>query len=281
MPGSNMSDQLKDRVAVVTGAGRGIGRGIALILASRGAAVSVSDIDGEAAGTVASEIEAAGGRAHSGTVDVTDPVSINDWTASAISHFGAIDICVPNAGVIGAAGFTERRDYTADDWRLTWGVNVLGMVNTADAVMPHMKERNSGKIVNIASHGGRAPRGVQDPGRGSVQAPYSVSKAAAIQWTHHLAMELGRYNINVNVVCPGRLWTPMWESIALNHKALNPDLADLSAREIFDLTIDATMPLGRSQTPEDIGKAVAFLASDDAAEITGQALNVNGGAIMN
>ena len=82
-------------------------------------------------------------------------------------------------------------------------------------------------------------------------------------------------------VCPGRLWTPMWEAIALNHKALNPDVAHLSAREIFDLNIKATMPLGRPQTPEDIGKTVAFFASDDASEITGQALNVNGGAIMN
>jgi NAD(P)-dependent dehydrogenase (short-subunit alcohol dehydrogenase family) len=144
-----------------------------------------------------------------------------------------------------------------------------------------MKERRHGKIVNIASHGGRAPRGVKDPGRGTIQMPYSVSKAAAIQWTHQLAIELGPFNINVNAVCPGRLWTPMWEAIALNHKAQNPEFEDLSAREIFDANIKANMPLGRSQTPEDIGRAVAFFASEDASEITGQALNVNGGAIMN
>ena len=108
-----------------------------------------------------------------------------------------------------------------------------------------------------------------------------VSKAAAIQWTHWLAMSLGQFNINVNAVCPGRLWTPMWQAIAQNHKELNPDLADMDPREIFEMQIKGTMPLGREQTPEDIGKAVAFLASDDASEITGQALNVNGGAIMN
>ncbi len=281
MASTSMSEQLRGDVAVVTGAGRGIGRGIALVLASRGATVSVSDIDGDAAASVASEIEAAGGRSHSAAVDVTDPASISSWVDSTISEFDKVDICVANAGVIGAPGFAERRDYGPDDWRMTWGINVQGMVNTADAITPHMMERRHGKIINIASHGGRAPRGVPDPGRGNIQIPYGVSKAAAIQWTHLLAIQLGQYNINVNAVCPGRLWTPMWESIALNHRALTPELSDLSAREIFDINIRQSMPLGREQTPEDIGKAVAFLASEDAAQITGQALNVNGGAIMN
>lgn len=281
MASSGMSDQLAGSVAIVTGAGRGIGRGIALVLASRRAAVSVSDVDGDAAASVVSEIESNGGQALSAVVDVTEPSSISSWIDSTISELGKVDICVPNAGVIGAAKFNERKDYNADDWRLTWGINVQGIVNTTDAVVPHMKERKWGKIVTIASHGGREPRGVPDPGRGTVQIPYGVSKAAAIQLTHMLAIELGQYNINVNAVCPGRLWTPMWEAIALNHKALNPELADLSAREIFDRNIKATMPLGRAQTPEDIGNAVAFFASEDAAQITGQALNVNGGAIMN
>ncbi len=280
MPGTHMKDQLAGKVAIVTGAGRGIGRGIALVLASRGATVSVSDIDEQAAASVASEISDLGASSSSARVDVTDTGSIAAWVSQAIAEHGAIDICVPNAGVIGAAGFTERKDYSADDWSLTWGINVQGMVNTADAIAPHMKERRSGKIVNIASHGGRAPRGVAEPGRGTVQIPYGVSKAAAIQYTHHLAIELGQFNINVNAVCPGRLWTPMWESIAKNHAALSTDAKGLTPREIFDLNIKASMPLGREQTPEDIGKAVAFLASDDASEITGQALNVNGGAIM-
>jgi meso-butanediol dehydrogenase/(S,S)-butanediol dehydrogenase/diacetyl reductase len=281
MANSSMSTQLQGMTAAITGAGRGIGRGIALVLASRGAAVSLSDVDPASVQEVAAEIESAGGRAVSAKVDVTIQDSLNEWIAMSVKALGKVDICVPNAGVIGASGFNERKDYNNDDWRMTWDINVRGMINTADAIVPHMKERNFGKIVNIASHGGRAPRGVPEPGRGSVQMPYSVSKAAAIQWTHLLAIELGRFNINVNAVCPGRLWTPMWEAIALNHKALNPDVSHLSAREIFDRNIKATMPLGRPQTPEDIGKAVAFLASEDAAQITGQALNVNGGAIMN
>lgn len=144
-----------------------------------------------------------------------------------------------------------------------------------------MKARRSGKIVNITSHAGRAPRGVSPPGRGNVQSWYSVSKAAAIQWTHLLALELGAFNINLNAVRPGSLWTPMWEKIALNRKALSSEVSQLSAREIFDRNSDAMMPLGKEQTPADIGKAVAFLVSDDAAQISGQALNVNGGAVMN
>lgn len=98
---------------------------------------------------------------------------------------------------------------------------------------------------------------------------------------HHLARELGSFNINVNAVCPGTLWTEMWEQIAANHALVNPDLAELAPRGFFDRTVEASIPLQRGPTPKDVGKAVAFLTSDDASEITGQALNVNGGAVMN
>ena len=266
---------------MVTGGGRGIGRGISMILASRGAEVCVSDVDVSSAEQVAAEINEGGGNAFAAGGNVTDLDSISEVAQRAVNEFGKLDICVPNAGVIGGRDFNSRKDYIPEDWDMTWQVNVRGVVNTADAVADHMKERRYGKIVIIASHGGRQPRGVPDVGRGSAQGPYMVSKAAAIQWTHWLAMSLGQFNINVNAVCPGRLWTPMWQAIAENHKELNPDLADMTPREIFEMQIKGTMPLGREQTPEDIGKAVAFLASDDASEITGQALNVNGGGIMN
>ena len=141
-----------------------------------------------------------------------------------------------------------------------------------------MKSRRYGKIVNIASHGGRKPRG---PGKfGEALIPYQVSKAATIQWTHLLATMLGPYNVNVNAVCPGMLWTSMWQNIAQNMKKTNPDLAECTPREIFDRTIQDRMLLQREQTPEDVGKVVAFLASDDASEISGQAINVNGGALV-
>jgi len=270
--------QLQDKVAFITGAGRGIGVGIANVLVERGAAVAVCDLDGETAQETADVINAAGGTAIAGAVDVTDPDSLDHFADRTISELGGIDICVPNAGVIGGRGFSDRVDFNKQDWDMTFAVNVQGMTNTTDAVKEHMKEREQGKIVIIASHGGRKPQGVGDKGRGNAQHPYLVSKAAAIQYTHLLAQELGGYSINVNAVCPGRLWTAMWEAIAINHKELNPAFAELTPYEIFIDQIKATMPLGRPQTPEDIGKAVAFLASDDASEITGQALNVNGGA---
>ena len=276
-----MSRQLEGKVALITGAGRGIGEGIARIFVERGAQLALSDISESALAEVTSKITQSSENVLARECDVTDSNSVRDFVETAISHFGQIDICVPNAGVIGAAGFQDRQFYTDDDWELTYDVNVRGLVKTTDAVVPHMKDRQSGKIINIASHGGRAPRGIIDPRNGNVQAPYAVSKAAVIQWTHLLAIELGPFNINVNAVCPGRIWTPIWEKIALNHKNQNPLVSDLSPREIFDLNIKATMPLGTEQTPEDIGKAVAFLASDDASQITGQALNVNGGAVLN
>lgn len=265
---------------MITGAGRGIGVGIANVLVSRGAAVAVCDLDGAAARETADAINADGGKAIAGAVDVTDPGSLEHFAGRTISELGAIDICVPNAGVIGGPGFAERKDFTKQDWDMTFGVNVLGLTNTTEAVKEHMKDRMQGKIVVIASHGGRKPRGIGDKGRGTSQQPYLVSKAAAIQFTHLLAIELGPFNINVNAVCPGRLWTPMWEAIAINHKELNPDYAEMTPHEIFLDQIKATMPLGRPQTPEDIGKTVAFLASDESSEITGQAINVNGGAAM-
>ena len=277
----NTSQQLSGMSALVTGGGRGIGRGISSVLAERGASVCVSDLDEVGAQETAEAIRNNGGAALSIKGDVTNMESMSDNVDAAIAEYGKLDICVANAGVLGGAGINERKDYVPQDWDMTWDVNVRGVVNTTDAVSEHMKARMYGKIVIIASHGGREPRGVPDTGRGNAQGPYMVSKAAAIQWTHYLAMQLGGFNINVNAVCPGRLWTPMWQAIAENHQQLNPDLADYTPREIFDMQVKTSMPLGREQTPEDIGKAVAFLASEDAAQITGQALNVNGGAIMN
>ncbi len=127
-------------------------------------------------------------------------------------------------------------------------------------------------IVNIASQGGR-----QGMAGG---AAYGASKAAVIHLTQSYALDLAPFNINVNAVCPGTLWTPMWERIARRIKRNDPSKAHLTPRQIFEDAVRQRCPLGREQTPEDIGKAVAFFASDDAINITGQALNVNGGIRM-
>jgi NAD(P)-dependent dehydrogenase (short-subunit alcohol dehydrogenase family) len=271
---------LDGAITLITGAGQGIGFGIAEVLSERGAVIAISDLDGDAAGTASEAINAGGVKAAAFQGDTTSQDSMDALAAAVLQEFGRIDILVCNAGVIGAPGYQDRTEHTEADWDATFGVNVKGFVHTTNSVTPHMRDRNAGRVVNIASHGGRKPRGARIA-LGSVQSPYTVSKAAVIQWTHLLAIELAPHNITVNAVCPGVLWTPMWETIAENQKANNPELAELTSREIFDLSIKERMPMGREQTPRDIGKAVAFLASDDASEITGQALNVNGGAVMN
>jgi NAD(P)-dependent dehydrogenase (short-subunit alcohol dehydrogenase family) len=274
-----MSRQLEGKAALVTGAGRGIGQGIATVLASRGASVAVSDLNEAACAETVALIRSNGGRAAAIAADVTSQASIDAAASRAIAQFGRLDIAVANAGVIGAKGFEDRALYSEADWDVTFAVNVKGLAHTADAVTPHMKERRSGRIIIIASHGGRAPRGPKFR-PGTVGMPYSTSKAAAIQFTHALAIELAQHNINVNCVCPGNLWTPMWEKIAANAARYDPSKAGMTPRQVFESQVKAGAPLGRPQTPEDIGRAVAFFASDDASEITGQALNVNGGAIM-
>ena len=274
-----LSNQLAGRAAFVTGGGRGIGRGIALILAERGADVFVTDLDGESAASVASEVRATGRNSGSAPSDVTDKASIAEAAQKAISELGKMDICVANAGVIGAPGLEGRDQYVDEDWEVTYQVNVKGLANTADAVCEHMQERRRGRIIIIASQGGRAPRGPK-LGIGEPLVPYWVSKSAAIQWAHMLAGYMGPYNVTVNAVCPGTLWTPMWEKIARSVKGSDPEQADREPYDIFMDSVKARQPLPRPQTPEDIGRAVAFLASDDASEINGQALNVNGGGIM-
>jgi NAD(P)-dependent dehydrogenase (short-subunit alcohol dehydrogenase family) len=278
--GPILSRQLEGNVAFVTGGASGIGRGIAEVLHSRGASLAIADVDGDAAERVAAEISGDGAAAIGLAANVTDRATLDAAVSKALERFGEIGICVANAGVIGGPGFTERRDYNDDDWEATHRVNLRGIVNTNDAVRGHMAERGSGRIINIASHGGRAPRG-DAGGLGSVQVPYGVSKAGVIQWTMHLALQVARHGITANAVCPGTLWTPMWERIAKMRSRHQEIYKGMEPKDIFEAQVAGTIPLGRPQTPKDIGNAVAFLVSDDARIITGQALNVNGGAMMN
>jgi len=276
-----MNDQFKDKIVFITGGARGIGKGTAEVFSERGAKLAISDLDESGINDLEKEFVKKNVEILVGKVDVTNKNEIKKFANEAIKKFGKIDICVPNAGAIGSSGFSERKNYNDDDWDITYSVNVKGLVNTTDSIKEHMIDRKNGKIVIVSSQGGRKPRGVGDKGRGNVLNPYIVSKSAAIQFTHVLAMELGRYNINVNTVCPGRLWTSFWQKIAENHKAMNPDFSDMDPYDIFIDQIKANFPLGKPQEPRDIGNAIAFLASEDANQITGQALNINGGNIFN
>jgi NAD(P)-dependent dehydrogenase (short-subunit alcohol dehydrogenase family) len=261
------------KTSLVTGGARGIGRGIALELALRGSNVVIADMDEEAARDVVAEIKAGGTQSYYCETDVTQQWSTDDMVEAALGEFGQLDVLVNNAGVGGAPDFMTRKVPSVDDWQATFDVNVFGIVNSTQSVESYMVERGYGKIVNIASIAGRGGR--------AGFASYGASKAAAINVSQAWAFKLAPHGINVNAVCPGLIWTPLWESIAVWRKSTDQQNSGLTPREIFQRSVAESVPLGREQTAEDVGKAVAFLASDRARSITGQALNVDGGIRMN
>jgi NAD(P)-dependent dehydrogenase (short-subunit alcohol dehydrogenase family) len=261
------------KTAIVTGAARGIGRGIALELARRGSNVVIADIDEESAREVVALIQAGGTRANYCETDVTQQWSTDDMVEAALEGYGQLDVLVNNAGVGGAPDFTTRKVPNVDDWQATFDVNVYGIVNGMQSVEKYMTDRGYGKIVNIASVAGRLGR----PGFAS----YGASKAAAINVSQAWAYKLAPHGINVNAVCPGLIWTPLWESIGDWRSSTDEQYTGLTPRQVFQRAVSDIVPLGREQTPEDVGAAVAFLASDRARSITGQALNVDGGIRMN
>ena len=264
---------LTDRVAIVTGAGRGIGRGIATVMARCGATVAVADMNLDDASSVAVELADMGRESVALEADVTVQEEVDALAASVIDRFGRIDALVNNAGIIAAPGWEDREQPSEEDWDMLYEVNVKGVARVTEAVLPQMRERRFGKIVNIASVAGRVGS--------TTSAPYSISKAGVISYTQAIAIEEAKHDINVNAVCPGLLWTPLWRRIAVRHGVHRDEDKGMTAREVFDKYVKERTPLGREQTPEDIGNAVAFLASDAAKNITGQALNVSGGSHIN
>jgi len=268
--------ELRDRVALVTGGGSGIGQGIAGVLAKQGAVVAIADLTLDRAEAVAAELAAGATTARAFQVDVTNRASVTALVDAILAAFDCIDILINNAGVVGAPGWEERDRPDDSDWDLTHAVNLRGVVNASEAVAEHMKGRREGKIVNIASISGRQG-GSQNP-------PYNVSKAGVISWTQAHAAELAPFNINVNAICPGTLWTPLQERLIHRSVRLGfmPPIAPGETIEnYFRKCVEARTPLRRPQTPEDVGKLAAFLVSDDARNITGQAINLDGGTRMN
>lgn len=262
--------RLDGKVALVTGGGRGIGRGISLVLAREGAAIVIADIDSANAAATAEELRAGGTRVLVVPCDVTSAESAEAAVAAAVREMGGVDILVNNAGVVG--NHVGGASIDEHDWDLCYEVNLKGTWLMSRAVTPHFKERGGGKIVNIASIAGRMG--------GAGMAHYNASKAGVINLTQSLALDLGPSNINVNAVCPGLLWTDMWRQLeAMIGRDDTPEVVD--RRQVFERFIAANCPLRREQTPEDIGNAVAFLASEEARNITGQSLNVDGGIRMN
>jgi 3-oxoacyl-[acyl-carrier protein] reductase/meso-butanediol dehydrogenase/(S,S)-butanediol dehydrogenase/diacetyl reductase len=210
-----------------------------------------------------------GGRGLALQVDVSVEKDVARMVQESVQHLGQVDILVNNAGV-GSTGLIVN--HSEEDWEKTMQVNLKGTFLCSRAVAREMIGRKRGRIVNIASIVGK--QGEEFIGG------YCVSKFGVIGLTQVMAKELGRHRINVNAVCPGYVWTPMWEDLARWFQESFPALADKSLPEIFEARVKAVTPLRRPQTSEDIASLVAFLVSEEAGNITGQAINVDGGAVM-
>ena len=250
------------RTALVTGAAGGIGRAIALRLAREGCRIGVVDRDEAGAEQTAALVREAGGEACTATADVASRASLREAVARVTRLLGPVEVLVNNAGILRTAKFL---DITERDWRDTLSVNLDGVFYGCQEVLPGMLERGSGCIVNMSSWTGK--KGVPN------LAAYSASKAAVIALTQSIAGELAEHGIRVNAVCPGTIVeTQMRDHAEALYKAQGlPDI---------DTRVKTVIPMRRAGLPADVAGVVAFLVSEDAAYMTGQAINVTGGLWM-
>jgi len=265
--------RLRNKVAIVTGGARGIGAGIARCLAAEGAHVGIIDLDGPEAEAAAARL---GAEAVGLGADVSQEPEALAATEKIISRFGHLDILVNNAGGGGPNSMTSvGNPFTNIDqagWEDALATNLRTSFASSKAAIPHLQKAGAGSIVNIASIAGLIP---------SVLIPaYGAAKAGVISLTRTLALELAPQNIRVNAICPGLLWTRAWETMAAGLKMLVSEYSDIEPRDIFLDVVRRSTPLGREQTPEDIGKLTVFLSSEDAANITGQVISVDGGITL-
>jgi NAD(P)-dependent dehydrogenase (short-subunit alcohol dehydrogenase family) len=249
--------ELKNKVAIVTGSGRGAGEGIARIMAREGAKIAVVDINLDNAQRVAASLDSTGERAIAIRADVANKADTEAMVAQTLRAFGQIDILVNNAGIESTPVLLQ--DLSEEQWDRVMGVNAKGVFLCSQAVLPAMIARGKGgKIVNIGSIAG-----LRMTFFGSLD--YTMSKHAVTGLTQHLAWELAEHRINVNAICPGGILTPMME------EHTKPEMREAITKRVI--------PLGRLCSIEDIGEAVSFLASERANIITGQMLAVDGGVL--
>lgn len=260
-----MGDRLAGRVALVTGAGQGIGRGIALSLARAGADVVVNDVVSSTAQATAEQVSRLGRRSLAVQADVSRALEVTHMLDRVLEAFETIHILVNNAGIARPAFIT---DLTEDLWDRTMLVNLKSMFLCSRAVAPMMIEHRYGKIVNVSSKSGKKG--------GLWLTAYATSKFGVIGFTQSLAMDLAPYGINVNAICPGTVYTPLWDDVLKDAYARKLNMDVEQVRSYYN----SKVPLGREISLEEIGKVVVFLCSDQSSYMTGQAINITGGQEM-
>jgi 3-oxoacyl-[acyl-carrier protein] reductase len=249
--------RLEQKTAIITGAGQGIGRALALRLGAEGANVVVTDVNADGAALVAAEIEDAGGVAHPVRLDVSDREAATAVVADAVTRFGGVDVLINNAGIFSTIRMGPFEQITPAEFSSVMSVNVAGTFNCCQAVAPVLRAQRSGSIINISS-------GTVRMGR-PYYAHYVTSKAAVVGLTRALANELGEDDVRVNAIMPGSIKTE------IPRDTVTPEQAK---------GIVARQALKRQLAPEDLLGTIVFLASDDSLMLTGQTIVVDGGVIF-
>ncbi len=264
--------RLENRVAIVTGGARGIGAGIGRCLAGDGARVALLDIDAEEAGCAAGEL----GGPHLGVgADVSDEGAALEAVDRVAQHYGRLDILVNNAGGGNRRAAKASGPFTRveqEGWDEQMALNLRTVFAPTKAAIPHLQRSGNASIVNVSSVAGLVA---------SVPMPaYAAAKAGVNSLTRTLALELGPKDVRVNAICPGLLYTRAWKVLASNIQKSDPKLKDKEPYQVFLDIVKGQTPLGREQTPEDVGKLITFLCSDDARNITGQVIALDGGITL-
>jgi NAD(P)-dependent dehydrogenase (short-subunit alcohol dehydrogenase family) len=248
--------KLKDKVAVITGASKGIGKGIATVFSREGAKVVVADWDEETGEKTSEEIRRSGGDIFFVKCDVSDEEQVKAMVQATIAKYGSINVLVNNAGI---GVYKTVLDTTSEEWDRCLAVNLKGVFLCSKYAIPHIQAAGGGAIVNIASvHSYKNVGGT---------APYAASKGGVVALTRVMAIDYGRDKIRVNAICPGWIHTPLIQGIFADAPDPEKAMQDVERRQI----------LGRLGTPEEVGEAAAFLASDEASYITGASLMVDSG----
>ncbi len=245
--------RLKDKVAIVTGSGRGIGEGIVMRFAEEGAKIVVNDVNEADAANVVNQVKAKGGQAVAVLGSVSDRATVQKMVDTAVKEFGTLDIIVNNAGITRDVMLHKM---TADQWNAVIDVNLTGVFYGIQCAARYMREKGYGKIVNISSTSALGNAG---------QLNYSATKAGVIGMTKTAAKELGAKGVNVNAIAPGMIWTDMM-------KSMPPDVI-----KQMDAMLPFIVPMNRKGSPQDIANLALFLASDESSFITGQVIFCDGG----